>query len=418
MINIEQITLKLGQLSLETLGKESGFIKREKKLTAIGFVMSFFSSFSEGSEGQTIKWAEKLSVLIGKPITQQGLGKRIGWLCVRFCEQILAQSIAYTLSKAITWSHEAKWLKSFNRILIEDSTALKLPKLLYGIYGGGTNQKESYAIARVQLRMELKTERIENLEVRSYSENDVSFASNIIKGLQKGDLVIRDLGYFLVSVFKEIELKSAFFITRWHPRVKFRCIKTKATWDLSKILSDAERKCLTYIDKQAFLSLEDEFIVRFVAIKLPQDVEAKRRQAALDKSKKKGVTYNEKYFEHLGWAIYITNIPIEMFDFSAIWSIYRLRWRIEIIFKAWKSHLKILQTLKDWQYQNPCQIIVRIYLIMVWIVLCLVPAYNFFSYQLYKMEQRHLSLAKFADYYTRNFLSICDEAYATERNFL
>ncbi len=38
--------------------------------------------------------------------------------------------------------------------------------------------------------------------------------------------------------------------------------------------------------------------------------------------------------------IFITTIPATLAGFKAILALYGLRWRIEIIFKAWKSHLK------------------------------------------------------------------------------
>lgn len=409
MINIEQITRDFSKLPIEKIGITSGFIKREKKLTSTLFVMSFFSSFSGSMMCKTSVWVQTLSELIGEPITKQGFNKRIGWLCVSFCEQVLSQALIYTLSKATHWQNETQWLTSFKRVFVEDSTALKLPKLLYSIYGGGTNQKESYALARVQLRMELGTERIHNIAIRNYAENDTTFAGDIIPYLTSGDLVIRDLGYFVVSLFEKIQSQGAFFITRWHPRVKFRCIKTLKPWDLNEILANAARKGSGFIDQKVYLGLQNTFEVRFIAIKVPPEVADKRLKAALEKEKKKGFKYHQKYFEHLGWAIYITNIPIEMFNFSAIWSIYRLRWRIEIIFKAWKSHLKIIQTLEDAKYLNPCQIIVRLYLIMAWIVLCLIPAFNFFAFQIFKAEKRYVSLAKFADFYCNNFKNLVNE---------
>jgi hypothetical protein len=409
MINIEQITEVFKKLPIQELGNLSGFIKKEQKITARLFVLSFFASFSDGGSCKTSIWVQKLSHLLGEPLTKQGFTKRLGWRCVDFCEQLLSQSLVYTLSKKLNWSCESKWLKNFNRVFLEDSTALKLPKSLYWIYGGGTNQAQSYAIARVQLRLEIGTERIHKLSIRNYAEQDSTFAADILSYLKRGDLLIRDLGYFVIEVFEAIEAKGAFFITRWHPKVRLRCTETQLAWDLGKVLADAERRGIELIDQNVLLGLKNAFKVRFIAIKVPQEVEQKRRKSALDRAKKKGVEYSQKYFEPLGWAIYITNIPAEKFDFSAIWAMYRLRWRIEIIFKAWKSHLKILQVFKDWQSINPCQTIIRLYLVMAWIVLCLIPAYNYFSYRLYKSEQRHLSLAKFADYFCSNFFDMSIE---------
>ncbi len=409
MINIQQISKELIKLPIESLGNQSGFIKREQKLKAFEFVLSFFESFSEEGLCKTSTWVQKISQYIGIPLTKQGFCKRMGWLCVGFCERLLSCAIGNSLNRVENWQNEACWLKSFTRVFIEDSTAIKLPKALYSIYGGGSNETSTYAIARVQLRMELQTEKIHNISIRHYAENDNVFASDILSVVQQGDLIIRDLGYFVFDIFEKIQSKGAFFISRWQPRVQLRHPQTGKVIDLGKILSQAERMGVNLIEQNVLLGLKTAFQVRFIAIKVPQEVEQKRRQAALDREKRKGIKYQDDYFEHLGWCIYITNIPIEKCALLNIWAIYRLRWRIEIIFKTWKSHLKILETVKDYQYLNPCQIIIRLYLIMTWIVLCLVPAYNFFAAKIYQAEKRYLSLAKFADYYRNHFISLLDE---------
>jgi IS4 transposase len=45
----------------------------------------------------------------------------------------------------------------------------------------------------------------------------------------------------------------------------------------------------------------------------------------------------------LGWAIYITNVPATRLSAQAVAQVYGLRWRIEIIFKAWKSYFALTQ---------------------------------------------------------------------------
>ena len=41
----------------------------------------------------------------------------------------------------------------------------------------------------------------------------------------------------------------------------------------------------------------------------------------------------------MGWTLLITNVPRSVWPTPVVRAIYRLRWRIEMIFKAWKSHL-------------------------------------------------------------------------------
>ncbi|NJW54224.1 transposase [Salinimicrobium oceani] len=41
----------------------------------------------------------------------------------------------------------------------------------------------------------------------------------------------------------------------------------------------------------------------------------------------------------MGWSIYITTLPKNKAEANTIFSLYKLRWRIEIIFKSWKSNM-------------------------------------------------------------------------------
>jgi len=45
----------------------------------------------------------------------------------------------------------------------------------------------------------------------------------------------------------------------------------------------------------------------------------------------------------LGWAIFITNVPATRLSAQAVAQVYGLRWRIETIFKAWKSHFALTE---------------------------------------------------------------------------
>lgn len=46
----------------------------------------------------------------------------------------------------------------------------------------------------------------------------------------------------------------------------------------------------------------------------------------------------------LGWEIFLTNVSPAVLDPDTICSLYGLRWRVEIIFKSWKSHFSFAST--------------------------------------------------------------------------
>jgi IS4 transposase len=43
----------------------------------------------------------------------------------------------------------------------------------------------------------------------------------------------------------------------------------------------------------------------------------------------------------LQWSLFITNIPESKISAEHIWTIYRARWQIELLFKLYKRHIKI-----------------------------------------------------------------------------
>ena len=415
MINIEQITAKINELPIEEIGMTSYFIKIQKKLTAFSFVLGFFKTISNGGECKVNTWAQNISLLGGEMFSKEALESRLGFSCITFCEQLLSASIQYGLKKGLSEGDSTdnpglfNWSRAFNRVLVEDSTCFSLPDLMFPIFGGGANQKGKYCIARIQLRIDLVKEHIHRIALKAYGENDKTFASDILDTLQPNDLVIRDLGYHDLGVFERIMQRGAYFISRWLPRTTLFNAHTHKKIELGKMLPKLEAKGVELYEQNCLVGIEKQVPMRVVFIKLPLDVEEKRREDALKKAKSKSIKYSKEYLALLGWSIYITNVPLSTLSILDIWKIYTFRWRIEIIFKAWKSHLKLAMVIKDKGFINPCHLLIRLYLMMVWVTLCLIPAYNFYQNKIYKQEKRFVSLAKFADFFRNNFLELVNE---------
>src|SRR5882724_3796983 len=82
--------------------------------------------------------------------------------------------------------------------------------------------------------------------------------------------------------------------------------------------------------------------VRLVAHPVPEAVANERRRRARANRDQRCIPSKEKLYL-LGWNIFVTNVTSRVWPLRAIQPIYRVRWRIEIIFKAWKSHLGLRQ---------------------------------------------------------------------------
>ncbi len=53
----------------------------------------------------------------------------------------------------------------------------------------------------------------------------------------------------------------------------------------------------------------------------------------------KRTNHSERYYKLMDWNIYITNVPPAVWSSKDVDAVYPLRWRIETIFKAWKSNM-------------------------------------------------------------------------------
>ena len=93
------------------------------------------------------------------------------------------------------------------------------------------------------------------------------------------------------------------------------------------------------------LAGEDQVPLRLVAEPVSAEVANVRRHQARQNRDQRLHPSAERLFL-LGWNIFLTNVPADVWPPKALFWVYRLRWRIEIVFKAWKSHLRFVELNK------------------------------------------------------------------------
>jgi hypothetical protein len=74
---------------------------------------------------------------------------------------------------------------------------------------------------------------------------------------------------------------------------------------------------------------------------VPEDISAKRRRIAHATAKKQGRTLSQKSLTLLNFSIFITNVSGKIWPPEVVGTIYRIRWQIELLYKSWKTGLKI-----------------------------------------------------------------------------
>jgi len=226
----------------------------------------------------------------------------------------------------------------FNRVLIEDSTMAELHEKLSPYFkgSGGVASKSS---VKIDVIFDYLSETIIDLEFISGNVPDQSLASRINTHLEKDDLVVRDLGYYILERIKEISQAGAYYISRLKAGdTVYASEEATEPLDLAMFLDQHCERGI--IDTEIFIGRE-KHPARLVASLMTEEAVNKRLRDAKKTAQRKGRQLGKKKASLLKYCIFITNVPVTMLRSTEIMATYRARWRIELIFKQWKSCLKL-----------------------------------------------------------------------------
>lgn len=218
----------------------------------------------------------------------------------------------------------------FNRILIEDSTFVRFPKGNAEHFPGHGNGHGKTAGCKVDLAFDLLGGDVVYHELHLGTEQDKTIGYDLLQNVLPGDLVVRDMGYFVIENFRIIESLDAYWLSRLPLTAD---VTTEQGVPLEKLLASHEGDQL---DLTVKLTAEGHR-VRLVAIRASKQETAKRRREHRAKAREKGKMVPRKTLVRDGWHIMVTNIPKEKQSITELSAIYGQRWQIEIIFRAWKQ---------------------------------------------------------------------------------
>lgn len=314
-----------------------------------------------------------------------------------FMKACFGKALKEMIRKDLTSLSELQNLSGFNRILIEDSTRAELHEKL-SPYFKGSGGVASKASVKIDYIFDYLSEEIVDIDFFSGNKPDQSLAGRIISILEKDDLVIRDLGYFVIKKFQEIEEKGAYYISRWKVNEDVYESKEATTpLDLAKFLDKHISKGI--VDIEVFVG-KKKHSVRLIACLMSEEAVNKRHREANRSANRHGTKVSKKKTNLLKYCIFITNVPARVLSSIAIMSTYRARWRVELIFKQWKSCLKIHQFKGYNKERFHCFLYGR--LIMILLLGCLFPPLMLYARRIGK----ELSCYKLTNYL------IADHAFA------
>ena len=373
---------KIRQLAFET-----GFCKRASgKISAPDFLIHLCLQSVSGAVSHN-DLAARVEAHTGITASRQAYWERTDEPCVHFFQSILE---CVMLSK---WSSgDIETINSqgrFKRILLQDSTIIKLPLRLFEVFSGVKNAHTAVCNARIQGIYDLLSGHFIQFSIDPYSKNDQAAALDI--PVQLGDLVLRDRGYFTIQAIKKHKRVGADSINRYKHYTALYDATTGQKIDLLGLLTRNNS-----VDMIVGAGAEPTFCLRLIAFPASEETANLRRMRA--KKEMKGHAPSQELLKLMSWTIFLTTVTDPAITFKEICALYGLRWRIENIFKTWKSYFNFQKIHNVPEIQLRVLLNARLIMITLTYQRIFIPLLD----QLHRASGKVVSLIKFMRYITQN----------------
>jgi hypothetical protein len=259
-------------------------------------------------------------------VSVQGLDQRFSPQSVDFMRGLLEAGMNHVVQS------ETKdiILPQFTGVYITDCTRLVWEK-------SGVKMGVRFELQRGQLEaclMELK-------------QNDQR-ASVIENPLPKGALQLNDLGLFKLKRLQQWSQQGVYWVIRYKVGTALYDCEGKRL-DLKTLLTGDERLHLPV----GLGSGQERQWVQLCAAPLSGAALRKRQARLKEQARLDQRPLSQGQQDVAAWTIYLTNIPHLTFDQAHI--LARTRWQIELLFKLWKSHGKVLVSRSADPIRQQCE---------------------------------------------------------------
>jgi hypothetical protein len=365
---------------------EIGFCERVSKFSPPMFIDSLLYDATADITKSLNQLAININRKYNVAITKQGVGQRFTEGAVKYVQSLIGSQLSHQVNHSI----DTGWLKLFKRVLIKDSTKFdvseNLAKQLPGF--GGNASKAGVCI---QYEFDIKAGEVNDLTITPANVPDNKNTSQTISKVREGDLIIRDLGYSIISCLHIINKVGAYFISRLNVSILVYEMKDNklVELDFEKLHKVMKEGKIQRLEKQVIIGKEEKLPVRIIIELMPEDVVNRRLKKTNAYNKRKGNNTSDNYKIRACFNLFITNISDKVLEADTIVKIYKTRWQVELIFKAWKSIFGI-DNNNPMKYERLiCLLNIRLLLILInW------DTFMYKRLQLYKKTGKLLSINK------------------------
>lgn len=308
-------------------------------------------------------------------ISKQGIDSRFNDKSVDFVKSIFKECLENELHKVIA----PDFFKPFARVLIKDATRFVVPnKLASHFKGMGSRNGTCKAGVSIQYEYDIKNGRTTAMEITDAARCDLTDAKETRFEVLPGDLIIRDLGYFSLSILAEFDKNKAFFLSRLNVKCHVFENEKGSSISFKEMYKHMIKNKIPLLEKFIFAGIKEKLPVRMVVQLVSEEVYQQRIRKIEKQNKIDGYNTSDDYKARCRLNIFITNVDTKDLAKEDVYTAYKIRWQIELMFKHWKSTCKI-HNFQPMKYERFACLL---YAKLILIVLNLQLIRNFQSYYL------------------------------------
>ena len=294
-------------------------------MTGAGFAQALVLGGLGHPEG-TRKQLHHHATQAGMRVSVQGLDQRFSPKSVDFMRRLLEAGMSHVVQSETAGC----MLPQFKGVYLTDCTRLVWEQL--GL--------------KLGVRFELQHGQLEAC-LMDLKQNDQR-ATVIENPLPQGALHLNDLGLFKLKRLQQWSQQGIYWLVRYKVGI---CLYDREgqRLDLKTLLAGGHALRL----QVGIGSGQDRQWVELCAAPLSGDALRKRQARLKEQARLDQRPLSPRQHELASWTIYLTNIPHLTFDQAHI--LARTRWQIELLFKLWKSHGKILVSRSADPLRQQCE---------------------------------------------------------------
>jgi len=326
---VDRLTTLIPETQVLELAVKHGVVERFRKVDVYALVWSLILGFQTGAARTQASLLHLYNKNCpGKDVARSSFHDRLTANLAELLRALALESIEVLSTNAAL---PGGYLSGFKKLLAIDATVLRLRSMLATSYPA-CRTNHTKAAAKMHMVMNVIDASVHKVRVTGEKVHDQTPWRRLGRWVE-GCLLLLDLGYYSFQLFDRIEQNGGFYLSRVKSNANLLIVKANRVWRGNSIPVGGRRlKEILGALRREVLDVQVE--IRFLRRKYLDHRSRGRGTARL-------IAVRDPESGH--YHCYLTNIPPERLAAEDISQTYALRWQVEILFKAMKSHGHLAQ---------------------------------------------------------------------------